>query len=387
MNELHQGIITLLKSAITGECLPLPEGFDLSQAYHMVRAHHMSTLIYAGAVNCGIPREHPAMQKLFQRYCKAMMISERQMQQLSRLYEAFERHQIDYMPLKGSMMKALYPKPELRMMGDADILIRQEQYPQIVPIVQACGLAGGDDEDHHYVWRNGNLCLELHKYLIASKYPELHAYFGNGWSFARPEEGSRYAMSVEDTFVFLFAHFSKHFGNAGIGCRHVTDLWVYLRAHPEMDDAAVRQRLSQLGLDRFYLYIRHMLDVWFAGAETDERTECLTEFIMSNGSWGNMSNAVVALGLKESGQDNSGRVRVHAVLRWIYPGADVLRKEYPVLKKAPVLLPVMACVRLVGKVFSKEARQRKIRDFSILNQKNIDKRREMMRVFGLDEHV
>lgn len=386
MKDLQWGIITLLKSAITGERLVLPEGFDLSEAAVLIRKHHMATLIYTGAVNCGLPREHPVMQKLFQAYCKALVLCERQVKQMNRLYDAFERENIDYMPLKGAMMKALYPKPELRMMGDADILIRQEQYERIPAIVQSLGFTGGEDEDHHYVWLHSGLSLELHKYLIASKYPDLHEFFGTGWSFARLEMGTCYAMSVEDTFVFLFAHFSKHFSNAGIGCRHVVDLWVYLKAHPEMNESIVQERLKPINLDRFYLYIRRLLDVWFADARSDERTDQMTDFIMSNGSWGTDVNAVVAQGMRENGQTaGSGRMRVSAICSWIYPGVDVLRDEYPVLKKAPVLLPLMACVRVISKVFSKEVRQRKARDFRLLGSDSLDQRRDMLKLFGLDE--
>lgn len=39
---------------------------------------------------------------------------------------AFDAGGIDYMPLKGSILKDLYPRHEMRMMGDADILIRME---------------------------------------------------------------------------------------------------------------------------------------------------------------------------------------------------------------------------------------------------------------------
>ena len=33
MNTMQQGVITLLRSAITGEKLPLPGGFDLEAVY------------------------------------------------------------------------------------------------------------------------------------------------------------------------------------------------------------------------------------------------------------------------------------------------------------------------------------------------------------------
>ena len=74
MDTTQRGIITLIKSAVTEQSLPLPEGFDLAAAYSIVKRHHISTLIYDGAVRCGISRTEPIMQKLFGEYCKALLI-------------------------------------------------------------------------------------------------------------------------------------------------------------------------------------------------------------------------------------------------------------------------------------------------------------------------
>ncbi len=118
MDTVQKGTVTLLKSAITGQKLALPEGFDIAEAYQKTKAHHMASLIYAGAVNCGIDPQKPVMQRLFQGYCRALQINERQMRDLERVFAAFEDNQIDYLPLKGCIMKEMYPRPELRMMGD-----------------------------------------------------------------------------------------------------------------------------------------------------------------------------------------------------------------------------------------------------------------------------
>ena len=82
MTVTQQAIVTLLKSAVTRQALPLPEGFDLEPVYGLVKAHHMVPMIYDGAVRCGISKQEPVMQKLFQGYLRALMVSEKQMQQL-----------------------------------------------------------------------------------------------------------------------------------------------------------------------------------------------------------------------------------------------------------------------------------------------------------------
>ena len=50
--------------------------------------------------------------------------------------------------------------------------------------------------------------------------------FGDGCRFATHKNGFCYAMSERDEFMFVFSHFVKHYRDSGIGCRHVTDLWV-----------------------------------------------------------------------------------------------------------------------------------------------------------------
>ena len=64
MNTMQQGVITLLRSAITGEKLALPEGFDLEGAYPELKKHHMDAMLYEGAVRCGISKQLPVMQQL-----------------------------------------------------------------------------------------------------------------------------------------------------------------------------------------------------------------------------------------------------------------------------------------------------------------------------------
>ena len=137
MDMIDQGLITLLRSAVTGECLPLPEGFDLEKAYPQIRRHQIDLLAFEGALNCGVPKNHPMMRKLFEDYCKVLFASEKQLRNLEKIFTAFEKNGIEYMPVKGANMKYRYPKPELRTMGDADILIHMEEYERITQIGRA----------------------------------------------------------------------------------------------------------------------------------------------------------------------------------------------------------------------------------------------------------
>lgn len=387
MDTIQQGVITLLKSAVTGEALPLPEGFDLEAACRDLQAHYMAPLLYTGAVHCGIPREQSVMQQLFHSYCKALLVSEGQLRQLERIFAAFDAEGIDYMPLKGCKMKALYPAPELRMMGDADVLIRLEQYRQIASIMEGLGFVNTIESDHELVWRNKELYLELHKHLIPSYNKDFYAYFGNGWFLAKQHSGSRWSMTAEDELVFLFTHFSKHYRDGGIGCRHVLDLWMYLRANPNLDEAYVKGELTKLQLREFYENIRRLIDVWFADAATDEKTDYITSFIFSSGSWGKAESKSASVAVRDSHGGSFWKGRFAYLLRTAFPDLRTLRNKYTVLKKAPWLLPVVWFVRPFYKVlFEFNTLWRHKRNLKAMTEDALDDRRRSLKYVGLDYH-
>lgn len=386
MNTLQQGVITLMKSALTQESLPMPADFDMEQAAEAMRKHHMVTILYDGAVRCGISRQLPVMKELFQNYCRALQRSEGQMRDVQRIEEAFEANGIDYMPLKGCKMKALYPKPELRYMGDADILIRVEQYPHIETVMKNLGFIYVTEGDHEIKWNSDGLHLELHKRLIPSCNEDFYACLGEGWQLAKLHEGCCYTMTPEDEWVFLFTHFSKHYRSGGIGCRYVADLWMYLRAHPDMNEAYIRQELGKLQLLRFYENVRGLIALWFEGGENNEVLQWMTDFIFASGSWGVLESRKLSVVLRDQGSSDSTIVsRLKCFVRTLFPGVDKLRDKYTVLKKAPWMLPLVWIYRPFYKLLVKPSAFKKswklIRG---ITHEKLDEKQQMLNFVGLD---
>ena len=159
MNELQKGILSLLKSAVTGKREALPDAFALDAAWDILSKQGLRPLAYQGAMNCGISPELPVMQKLLAIYYRHMIRSERQMRALQCVLDSFGKNGIDHMPLKGCNLKGLYPKPELRAMGDADILIRVEQLSQCGEILKELGFQLKLESDHTDNWQSGNKYL------------------------------------------------------------------------------------------------------------------------------------------------------------------------------------------------------------------------------------
>lgn len=385
MDKIQLGIITLIKSAITQQAYELPDGFDIGEAYALVSKHHVYSMVYDGAVRCGISQTHPTMQLLFQKYCRALQINEGQMRELKRIFSAFEENQIDYMPLKGTIMKSYYPKPELRQMGDADILIRQEQYDRIAAIMKELGFEEKGETDQDYTWQSHFLYVELHKNLMPIDAKELYSYFGNGWPLAQKEANSRYAMTAEDFLIFLIAHFAKHYRLAGIGCRHVVDLWIFRELGFIKNNTHIEQELDKLHLLEFYQNICKLISCWFENEKMDDKTEFISNTIFDSGSWGTIERLTISEGVRNN-RNNSQKIgKVIYVIRRVFPKFEHLCAECPILQKAPWLTPVVWFLRLIKKLSHPNtsfANHKK--NLSLLTKDNIDARRKALNYVGLD---
>ena len=384
MDTRTQGILTLIKSAITGEKLPLPQEFSLEDAMEQIKRHSLQAMAYQGAFLCGV--SSPVMASLLQRYYIGLMRSEAQMAALKSLMDAFEEAGIDYMPVKGVILKPLYPKPELRSMGDADILIRLEQYDRIVPIMEALGYQFKKETDHELVWISDRLNVELHKRLIPSYNLDYAGYYGDGWQLAKQRKGCRFEMGEEDTFVYLFSHYAKHYRDGGIGCRHVADLWLWRRTHPHMDEAYIGQEMKKLGLEAFYGNTLRLLGMWFGDGPADDIVEFMTEYIFASGNFGMLENRVLSRGLKTMKQKQSLRGEwFRQLMVGLFPGLVFMKKQYPVLEKCPWLLPLFWLVRVFDKLlFQRKKPEYLRRSLTVFREENLDAHQKALRYVGLD---
>lgn len=388
MTDLQKGILTLIRSAITQEASSQPAGFIMTDAYPVIMKHQIITLAYEGAVLCGVSKAAPEMQKLFGHYCRCLLQSERQLRAIENICTAFQANEIDHMPLKGCNMKHLYPKPELRLMGDADILVRTSQYDKIRPIVAKMGFSEQTESDHEYIWQSPALFLELHKRLIPSYNKDYFRYFGDGWKLAKKQEKTRYAMSPEDEFIFNFCHFAKHYRDGGIGLRHAADLWVFLRANPNLNENYLHTELHKLQLLDFYRNIRTLLGVWFEGSATNKKTDFMTDFLFACGVWGQKDSHEISKAAKSAHVAGSVKKgKLWQLLQFIFPGKIAMQHRYPILRKCPILLPILWPVRWVTAVlFRRKNIRTQQNKLKIATTENIESYQAALNYVGLDFH-
>ncbi len=361
MNQLHRDIFSCIKAALTEEGASLSASLNVQEILSIAKAHQMIPIVYQGLFLSGADLSDAVEMK--KKTLQLTMYDQMQLNAFREIVDAFSAAGIDHMPLKGSAIKNLYPSSEMRLMGDIDILIREEQYGQIRPIMESLGFTEVEQSDHELIWKRApKIVIELHKRLIPSYNDDYYEYYKDPWGFAQPSaQPYRFAMRREDEYLYIFTHLTKHYRDGGIGIKHIVDLWRYAQRYSDMDRDYIGEELDKLSLRAFHENIVHTADVWFADAAPTPVTEHITERIVESGAYGIKEIKNTAFAAKESAREQSvGAAKRKKILHYIFLPYAQMKKKYPVLERVPPLLPVMWVVRWVSALFGRRDKIRTI---------------------------
>ena len=384
LNSFEKNIIALVKSSLDGTAPSISEGLDLEVVYDFSQKMQITPLLYYGIEKIPGVFDTMAGKKFLKSFVTYSFICQNQKAEFDRILSAFNEKKIDHMPLKGAVIRDLYPHMEMRLMSDADILVRSEQYERQKKIMLENGYKEIVESDHEYVWEKKNTHIELHKRLIPSYNKDYYAYFGDGWKLACLENGSesKYRMQKEDELIYIFVHYAKHYRDAGIGIKHITDFYMYLKKYTDINWKYVECELKKLKLLEFWKNTRSLVDVWFYDKECDEITAHMTHKIFSGGAYGTYEAHVLSEGVKISKKTKN--VRRKALLRSIFPSFQDMKQEYKFLSRVSVLYPLTWVFRWISVIFNPKKILRKKRNLEALSAKNIKNYQDELNYVGLD---
>ena len=385
MDTVKDMLFTLLRSGLKGETVTVGEPFPFEEIVGEATRHGVENILFYGLRAAGFTVKDPRMKALLHTVGESIFVNENQVATANSVCEAFEKNGIAYMPLKGLVLRDMYPAAEMRTMGDVDILIKTEQYPAICEILRSLGFTSVLESVYELVWqKDGVLYLELHKSLFPTYDTDFYAEFGDGWDrAARQGDTCRYALSLEDTFVYLLTHFAKHYLDGGIGFRHLADLWVYLQAHPDLDTARMLPVLERLHLRAFYENVVYALSVWMEDAPITPAAAAILHTVWASGVYGTAEDHRIA-GAERHTVTSASQMKRRHFLSFMFPPFELMSYAYPVLKKAPFLLPFVYIWRFITKALlrPKQVLQRS-KDVITVTEDDVKNRQEALRLVGL----
>ena len=315
--------------ALAGRCTPqvLKELFCLAKRHDM--AHFLAEVLDKLGV---LDEASPECKAFLSSRQLAVYRYEQIKYECERLYDAFERAKIFYIPLKGAVIRELYPEPWLRTSCDVDILVSEADLETAISACEELEYTRQKKGYHDVSFLSpGKVHLELH-FSICENYKHLDKVLKQVWDNVQPasDTGYRYALTPEFLIFHNVAHATYHFLEGGCGIRPLLDIW-FLRNKTEFDEAQVLSLCEQAGIAKFYEGLIQLSEAWFSGVEHNALTREMEDYIIDGGVYGTMENK---LSVKTR---NRGKIGYFIALAFLpYENMKVL---YPVLGKHKILLP------------------------------------------------
>ena len=337
----NQILFALLRSAICGTQLTTEErnGCDqelLNDLLRLAKKHDIAHLAVLGLKKNGLLTGQNA--SLETGLLHAAFRYERINYEYEKVCQAFEEIGIAYIPLKGSVLRALYPEVWMRTSCDIDILVHSEDLDKAVSyLAKKMNYVMKIRTTHDVVLDSpSGVHLELHYDLVEEgRANNAIGVLSTVWEDVSLRKGSGYFYQMSDAFFYFYhiAHMAKHFETGGCGIRPFIDLW--LLDHMDGADIAARDTLLEKGgLLQFTNVCRKLSCVWLGGEEADAVSLQMQAFLLHGGVYGSTDNRVVLQQKKQGG-------------RWgylwsrIFVPREKLGRYYPILKKHRWLLPFM----------------------------------------------
>ena len=309
--------------------------------------HDIAHIIGYALSNISVDENGDIYKKFNDKMLLALQRYQRLNYEILRIYDAFEEAGIPFIPLKGAVVRSLYPKVWMRTSCDVDVLVHEEDLERAVSLLsQKLGYTTDNKKGVHDIslYSSGGIHLELH-YNIIEDNEELDRVLRRVWDYASPiKEGKSQCVLTNEFFLFhIMAHLSYHFLFGGCGIRPFIDLYL-IRQKLEIDEEKLMALLGEANLREFYANAVALSEVWMLGKEHTDLTLKIESYVVSGGVYGTRENRTLI-----QQQKRGGKFR-YFIYRVFLP-CDKLKYIYPVLQKHPWLAPVMQVRRWFGIVF------------------------------------
>ncbi len=380
-NELNQPLVADFLYLIGCALHQLPPdaervaGMDMERLYRLAKSQTLTAITYMGLEPALTEEQRSSELMVKWRQRKDRAIRKNLLLDTARaeICARMEDAGIWYMPLKGSLLKDLYPRVGMRQMADNDILYDETREDDLLTIMTELGYQPESvGRGVHDVYQKPPVYnFEMHRALFGSTGQQFEAYYQNVKDRLLPAEGHTcaYRFSDEDFYVYVTAHAYKHYANCGTGLRFLADTYVYLTARASgMDWVYLRRELAALGLAAFEEQARTLADKLFAAPLTEDLlTDADREMLaycLGSGTYGTMETMVGNRLQEMQGADGKVTRRTKWRYYWsrFYPSREFCRVNYPFVARWWIIKPFWAVFRLGrGLVRNRKAIGREIR--------------------------
>lgn len=337
-------LLKIIKSFMEDKKCPENPNISEEKLYKLAKKHKVENFLKNWAeTKC---KNEEIRNKILSSYNIQIIKDTNENIELEQILNKFEEATIETLVVKGVTMKEVYPKDYMRKMCDLDILVHSKDFKIASNIIKALNFEKLHNEEKHLVFQKKPLIyVELHRKLMPDG--DISSdYYNNIWSSSIKYRNYNniYRMNIEDTYIFCIIHLLRHFKEAQIKIRDILDVYLINEKYKNIFNLKqLDKTLEKLEAKKFEENIKKISYKWFETSEINEFDE-IEEFILQDISIKNEVNCDI--------EKNNGKI--NSIIQMFFPKFKRMKAEYPILKKLPILLPIIWIIRIFKKLFSKE---------------------------------
>ena len=348
--DITDRLMKLIAAEICGKA---PVGADcdftdeeLSELYGLAKKHDLAHLVGDALIKSGLAVNTEIGAKFRKRVMLAVYRYEQLNYELNRLYDVLEEAKIPFVPLKGSVIRDLYPEPWMRTSCDIDLLVHDADKTAEL-LADKLSYKYEDKNSHDIsMFAESGMHIELHYDLIEESLNEAASNLLAGvWDRSTAHDGCEYRLDMSDGMFYFYhiAHMAKHLENGGCGIRPFIDIRV-LNHRTVFDRDKREELLAQGGLLNFSRQAELLSEVWLGNAVHTDITKKIENYVIRGGMYGTNENRIVVQQQKRGG-------KIGYALSRIFLRYDEIKFHYPILEKYRWLTPIMEVRRWCKLIF------------------------------------
>ena len=352
----------------------------LKRLFVLAKKHDLSYCVCKALIDCGLVKEEDeAYNGLLKEINLCIYRHENQNYQYERIKQTLLDNNIDFIPLKGAIIREFYPQGAQRSSCDVDILVKTSQVEQAVDLLcQQLGYTSDKKRGFHdYNISAPEVNIELH-FSLRENLKNIDGVLDGVWDYASKVGNTcEYSLSNEFFLFHIVAHASYHFLGGGCGIKPIVDLFV-LKDKLNIDEKTFGKLLEETSLTTFYNGLKQLVEVWFYDEQANQLCEKMTDYILRGGVYGVKENAIVI------NQAKSGGRHSYIFSRLFLP-YDLLCIRYPILRKHKWLYPFCQIARWFKLLFSKKLKNAKkeVKINSAITDKQRESAQGLLKELGL----
>ncbi|MGN0414948.1 MAG: nucleotidyltransferase family protein [Agathobacter sp.] len=273
-----------------------------------------------------------------------------------KLFQYMDAEHIWYMPLKGAILKELYPRQEMRQMADNDILFDAtcETAVKDYFVKEGYEVISYAKGNHDVYEKEPVYNFEMHTSLFGEAHNEIWAeYYKDIQSkLNKSDNHFQYSFTDEDFYIYFIVHAFKHFDGCGTGIRYFVDSYVYQNAK-NLDWGYIEEELDKLGVLAFEKTFRSVsMKIFGKGEDVSQLSEEEYSMLcdsMFAGTYGNLQSGIGKKLHKIQGNEDriTKNTKVKYIIGRLFPPMSYYKAYYPFIYKTRIFIPFFVIFRMV----------------------------------------